>query len=119
VSEMDALDEFFARQSVRVMSTLAHVEDRIEQRRKDALRRSLADADVAERLAQIATNAGRVTLPGLDVYDSALSGPPSRGIGQVWPVDRMIAYGRKHTVGWGRADAKRRRCGVSTPMSGQ
>jgi hypothetical protein len=75
VSEMDALDEFFARQSVRVMSSLARVDERIEQRRKDALRRSHADADVAERLVQIATNAGRVTLPRLVVYDSVSHAP--------------------------------------------
>jgi hypothetical protein len=96
---MDALDEFFARQSMRVMSTLARVEDRIEQRRKDALRRSHADADVAERLVQIATNAGRVTLPGLDVYDSVSHAPVSfRGI---CPVDMAAAIRRKYAVAWG------------------
>jgi hypothetical protein len=97
----DELDEFFAQQCRRIGTVLGRVDSRIKQRRKADLTEAYADAEALTRLAQIATNAGRTVLPGLEQYDSVEHSPVGGSLGHPWPVDREAAVRRKYAVAWG------------------
>jgi hypothetical protein len=95
----DSLDCFFAQQQRRIASTLGRLDVRLERRRKAGLSVAYEEAESLHRLAQIATNAGRVVLPGIEQYDD-ISHTPSAHQGTPWPVDKEAAIRRKYAVVW-------------------
>jgi hypothetical protein len=94
-----SLDNIFKQQLSRVRATLDRVDAGIEARRRAGLSAAYEEAESLKRLAQIAQNCGRVTLPGLDVYDSKANGLPT-GVGHTGAVDSEAAFRRSHVVAW-------------------